>query len=57
MAHSNLKTYKRLLGGIVRQMNDMQPGADPKLVEKLNKKFKKYMDKVTAMTKQQNGTA
>lgn len=43
---SGKDTYKRLMRKIIRDLSRLQPGSDPLLAEKLNKKLKKYSEKL-----------
>lgn len=47
----DITTYQRLAKNIVREIGLLQPGADPKLVGHLNKKLKKYSEKINILAK------
>ena len=44
--NKTIKTYQRLLRKTVAEMAAMKPGTDPARVAILNKRFKKYDEKV-----------
>lgn len=49
MSKQNADTYRRLIRKIVTDINRLAPDADPLLAERLNKKFRKYRDKIEAL--------
>lgn len=47
----DISTYQRLIKRIVREINSLQPDSDPKLTAELNKKFRKYKEKIELFAK------